>query len=97
MDTRVKPAYDELWLPPPSTQLIDPHSLSRRQGGENRRLGSGQEVGVGVAVGLHVRRLGRAGVGRGHRGRCRTTRNTAHGKILAFALPDCDEAEAKAL
>src|SRR5260370_27912618 len=38
MDARVKPAYDDLNLPFPSGELIDPRSLSRRKRGQNYRL-----------------------------------------------------------
>jgi hypothetical protein len=58
MDTQVKPAYYDLLVA--SHQLIDPRSLSRRKGGLNHRLGRTGIVGVGV--GCHLRRLGRAGV-----------------------------------
>src|SRR5258706_6216987 len=37
MDTRVKPAYDDLNFQLPSDQLIDPRSLSRRKRGLNHR------------------------------------------------------------
>ena len=75
MDTRVKPAYDEKL----SYQLIDPRALSRRQGGEHRRLRGGGAGFIGAAVDLHRGRLRRAGVGRADRRGDGNAGNTAHG------------------
>src|SRR5260370_29227360 len=60
MDTRVKPAYDDLNLPFPSGELIDPRSLSRRKRGQNYRLVRAGIGGVGLQP--HNRRPWSAGL-----------------------------------
>jgi hypothetical protein len=82
MDTRIKPAYDDLNLPLPSDQLIDPRSLSRRKRGQNYRLG---RAGIGgVGVGFHIRRFGLAGFRHCHRGRGRNSRYTHRKRSFCF-------------
>jgi hypothetical protein len=46
-----------------SGDLVDSRSLSRGQGGENRRLG-GCRTRLGIAIGFHVRSPGLAGLRR---------------------------------
>ncbi len=82
MDTRVKPAYDDLNFQPPSDQLIDPRSLSRRKRSQNHRR---VRAGIGGAgVRFHVRRLGLAGFRHFHRGRGRNSGYTHRKESFSF-------------
>src|SRR5712671_4997456 len=63
---------------PPSGELVDPRSLSGRQGGLNLRLDTAR---VGIIGGLRLRRLPLNELRRFHDERWYDTRNT-HGNIL---------------
>ena len=94
MDTRVKPAYDDLNLALPSDQLIDPCSLSGRKRGQNYRLVRAGIGGLGVR--FDVRRFGLAGFWHFHQGRGRNSRY-AHRNDPSPCATDCDKAETNAL
>src|SRR5258706_14137035 len=82
MDTRVKPAYDDLNLPFSSDQLIDPRSLSGRKRRQNYRFGRAGIGGVGDRV--YIRRLGLAGFRHFGLGGGRNSRETHRKEAFSF-------------